>query len=181
MTWSSIVSSDFVYFATALAVFLLFIFFSVVTRVGQSRSPLRALCRDHAIFSFLYAGAVLLYEGFQPIPGLVGLACYFLFQYPFMIIFFTQISRGFSLNICVSAHKRGGILRLQDVFSQYADGKGVEFVKADRLAVMVESGVVIQEKAGLRLTPYGARVAKLNRLLLNLWNLDYLGKRGSHG
>jgi hypothetical protein len=163
--------------ATALVSFACYLAFAVLARIGGWPSPVRAFCRVHLYFTALYgalsavaARAWLVPGAFSVIDCLVGLACYFFLQYSWFFVLFGQVSRGFSMNICVLLHRHGGHAPLG------ALTRDSEFIKSDRIRVMKESGVVQEHEGGLVLTTYGAFVTRLNHLVQRIWNLDYLGR-----
>ena len=53
------------------------------------------------------------------------------------------------------------------------------YVKEERLQVMLESGMVVQEGEIIGLTRKGYWVARINRFFFNLWALDYLGNESN--
>ena len=163
------------------SVVLAFLFFSVfvlhalITRVGKKEAPLRLLGRNHLYFGMLYA-VVSLFLSVTWAERLIGFYCYFSFQYPFFFVLFGQISRGFSLNICVSALLAEGRVSEEKIYRSYGDGKGIEYVKSDRLKVMLESKVVQDGLDGYRLTTKGTLIVFFNRILLRAFAMDYLGR-----
>ena len=160
----------------ALAAFAIFLAHAIVTRVGRQRSPLRRLALWHLLFSLPYLAASFLVGEISRADRLIGFFIYAALQYPFLFLVVGQAIRGFSLNICVSALKQGGSLSAADVFRSYGDNKGVEYVKDDRIRVMLECRAVTERNGKLELTRFGRLAVFGNRLFLQLFGLAYLGK-----
>jgi hypothetical protein len=161
--------------ALALGIFLLFVAHAVLTRIGRHPSPLRHLSLNHLAFGTAYAVAVL----FVPASieeKLIGAYVYFVLMYPFFFLLFGQINRGFSLNLCVLALRNGGSITEEEIFRSYGNGRGIAFVKADRLRVMKESGTLLEENGRWRVTTRGRWAVLFNRTLLRALGLDYLGR-----
>ena len=160
----------------AVAVFVLFMLFTVLARTGSKPSSLRKMSIHHLIFGLLYLGLTFLFPRIYLGDRIVGAICYFLFEYPFFFVVIGQVARGFSLNICVLALRNGGSVSLDEVFQSYGDGRGIDYVKNDRLKVMMESGMAFERDGKLILSAKGKLVAKLNRALLGVFGLTYLGQ-----
>lgn len=150
---------------------------------------MRRLCSLHLGFALVYIFFIIFVCNFSialfPSPNirdaLVGLYCYFAFQYPFLYIFFGQAARGFSLNICVSALKNGGKSSEEKIFKSYGDGRGIEHVKNDRLDFMMQTGVANETNGAIHLNPSGRFVVHFNRVFLRFFNLNYIGITGEQG
>ena len=172
---------DYFPFFLAFAVFSAFIFFSVITRVGRDPRPFRRLWFNHRIFGVLYVVLAFGISNIQsesaPWPAwVIGGLWYILFQHPFFDTVFSQIDRGISMNICLTAFRKGGTISIEDIFKEYSNGKGVNFVKRERIRVMFESGVIKEKDGFLFLANFGKFAVILNRFLLSLWGLDYIGR-----
>lgn len=165
--------------------FLTFLCFAILSRIGRNSSPYRALARLHLFFVLIYFLACTIWYKTHPentfswTDGLLGLYLYFALQYAFFTHIFATIIRGFSIGICVALYQQGGRASLSVIQSSYGDGKGIDYVKNERIAVLIESGALAEGNGKLTLTPFGRFTAILNRYILKVWNLDYLGVSGA--
>lgn len=165
----------------ALGAFSIFFATAILFRIGSRTDSLRKLSLLHLLFMPGFFAGAWFFPGISLGDWLAGLYCYFCFQYPFLFVFYGQVARGFSLNICISAWRNGGCLSDAQIYSSYGDGRGVEYVMHDRLKVMLESGVAREYQDRLTLTFRGRYIVRLNKLLLRTYRLDYLGRSQQPG
>lgn len=145
--------------------FLTFLILIAILRIGKWKAPYRALFIIHFIYGVSSLGVFSLI-GF---PGLESMALtyvvYFAWNYAFFANFFASLSRGFSLNLCISIFKHGGKANVNDLLSSYGGGKGLAYVKDNRIQVLKESGAVKETEGKLVLTPFGIFAVRLNRFV----------------
>ena len=173
---------DLAYLAIGTASFLVFVFFSLLVRIGSYPNPWRDINRIHSRLVVLYLVGSGLYaflnpSSFDRLGWFIGLYAYIGLHYAGFLHFFAVIGRSFSLNICVTAYEHGSKVPLSVITQSFAGGKGVDFIKNERIEVMLGSGTVFKKDGGYHLTPFGRRVALLNRFILRAWGLNYLGKK----
>ena len=172
---------DINYLWMGIGSFILFFFFAIAVRIGGYPNPWRDINRIHLRILSLYLvmSAVYAHLNKSPFDGLawvIGLYTYMALHYAAFLHFFAVIGRSFSLNICVTAYEHGSKVPLSVITQSFANGKGVDYVKNERLEVMRGSGTIYLKDGTFHLAPFGRKVAKLNRLVLKVWGLDYLGK-----
>ncbi len=160
----------------AVVVFTFFLSFIAMTAIGKARAPLRRLCSLHLLFAGIYLVTTLFFSRVSWDDRFVGLSIFMLLQYPFLFILVGQISRGFSLNLCVSAIKHGGHVTENEILENYSGGRGITHVRIDRLRTMLEFKVATNSNDIWRLTRVGAILVRINRLVLQVFALDYLAK-----
>lgn len=161
----------------AFVYYFVFLGFLVLLRVGKKSAPLQYISYAHLVIApFYYLIELILYRtNFN--EALVGLYAFFAFHYPFGFIVLGQVSRGFSLNLCVAAHNAGGKISLADLKRFFGGGRGVDALMEDRKKVMLAAGMAkANANGGLTLTPAGKFVVRANCVFLRLFGLNYLGK-----
>ena len=166
--------------------FLFFILVAIFLRIGAYPNPWKDANRMHLRMMGLYFVASAVYGFFHQAPWdglswLLGLYAYIALHYAAFLHFFAVIFRSFSLNICVTAYEHGAEVPLKVITDNFAGGKGVDYIKNERLETMRGSGAVFQKDGFFHLAPFGSRVTWLNRLVLKLWGLNYLGKTDHRG
>jgi hypothetical protein len=167
--------------AIGVLTFSAFILVAILIRIGRNESPYRALARLHFVFTSVYVATTWLWYKTHPDASfswsdwILGLYLYFALQYAFFTHIFATIIRGFSIGICVTLFQRGGRASLAEIQSSYGDGKGLDYVKNERIAVLIESDALVEKNGKLETTVFGRFTALLNRIILKVWNLNYLG------
>lgn len=113
-------------------------------------------------------------DNFDGTDWAIGAYVYFALYYAFFLHLFAAWIRGFSANLCITLLRSGGRASIETLFREYGNGKGVGYVKRERIRILCESGTVIEDAGQLRLTPKGNRIAGLNSYVLRIWNMEYL-------
>lgn len=173
--------NDFVFPIIGFFSFLAFVIFAIAIRVGRGPSPYRTMGRVHFLFGAIYFIGAFIWQKYHPevhftwIDWLAGFYVYFAFYYAFFAHVFATFMRGFSIEICVALYRQGGRGTHSLIAESYNGGKGIDFVKNERIDVLVESNALKQTSDRLSLMPFGEFAAKLNQVLLKIWNLRYLG------
>jgi len=166
---------DLKYFEFACANFLIFLVYLILIRIGHHPNPLQSMNRFHRRFLIIYLAFSIAYASdqnhFDFASWFVGFFVYFALQYGVFMHVFGVAMRSFSLNICISIFKK----------ESFANAKGTDFIKRDRLIVMEGAKTIYQDQNLFFLTPRGRFVVGLNRLILNLWGLALLGKAEKKG
>ena len=161
--------------------FVAFVVFATLRRIGADASPYRTLARWHFGFAVVYFAACFAWARLNPDrpfdwgDAILGFYLYFAFQYAFFTHIFATILRGFSIGICVALYQLGGRASFDAVQRGFENGKGMDYIKTERIEVMIESKALIERDGKLAITPFGRFTAILNRVILKVWNLDYLG------
>ena len=171
---------DINYLWMGIGSFLLFLCFAIAVRIGGYPNPWRDINRMHLRILGLYLVMSALYayqtHTFDGLSWFIGFYAYIALHYAAFLHFFAVIGRSFSLNICVTAYENGSRVPLSVITQSFAGGKGVDYVKNERLEVMQGSGTIFLKDGSFHLAPFGQRVAILNRWVLKIWGLNYLGK-----
>lgn len=162
--------------------FFIFVLVAILGRIGRRPSPYRALARLHLLLTGIYVVGCFAWtasrpaeEAFPWADAFLGLYLYFALQYAFFIHVFATIIRGFSIEILVALRLRDGRASLRTIETSFHAGKGIDYLKDERIAVLIESGAIVERGGRLSLTPFGRFTAGLNRIVLRIWNLGYLG------
>ena len=169
------------FFVIAVALYVVFLTYLFLRVIGRVQAPFLESCRIHGFFAvlcFAFEAAYVHFRIIEPRPWgdmAVGIFFFFCLHYIAFMVVFGQISRGFSLNICVFLF-RSGAIPLKTLVLEYGNGQGVNQLKLDRLKMMKKSAVVYENHGFFKLTPFGIFTTKLNRSLLDLWGINYLGK-----
>ncbi len=164
------------------ASFIAFVLFSIAYRVGRTPAPYRTLARIHLLFSGFYIVCAVLWVRLHPDSpfswedAILGFNIYFALQYSFFTHIFATIFRGFSIGILVALLQNQGRATHSKIHADYEYGKGLDYVKSERIEVLIQSDALREEDGRLTLTSFGRFTAVLNQWILKVWNLNYLGK-----
>lgn len=148
--------------------FIAFALFAALRRIGREPAPYRSLARWHLLFAGVYVAACFGWRQTHSVESafwtdlFLGLYIYFALQYAFFAHIFGTITQGFSIGIYVALFRLG-------------DGRRIDYVKNERSAVLIKSGALVETTGKLTITPFDRFTANLNRVILKVWTLRYLG------
>lgn len=168
-------------FYISLSVYVLFLFTSILKRVGGGNSPMANFNRLHLIFSSFYLFfSIYFYSNNNNLSLntslhiLIGFICYFLLHYSIFLNFFALAQRSISSSILKLLYKNGDIT-LSDLDKIYASGAGFNHILNSRLEDMERLRWIKAKGKSFILLKSGKNVIRIVSLILNFLGLKQIG------
>lgn len=159
----------------AFANFAIFLVYALASKMTASPTAFRDLIFSHIKFSLIYIFLALFFElnrktEISPFDWATGYFIYFGLHHTIFLYLHAIPRRSVSMNLCVSIGNQNGAGK-ESLENTYGQGKGIQFVAEDRLKTIENIGFVTRHGELIKLTLFGFGVAKIHKLILQIWNL----------
>ena len=165
------------------AFYLSFLGYILIFRKLSGPTPNGSFCKLHFLSLPFYLlarfllGKFLFEISFVVLDASIGLLVYFMLHYALAMNFIALASRSVSSTLLVQLAQNSDVVSSQKLFESYGDGKGFDFIKANRIENMEKYGLIKSVgEHNYEATLFGSRFYKLTKFVLGIWGLKQISE-----
>ncbi|TGL99224.1 hypothetical protein EHQ79_15540 [Leptospira jelokensis] len=173
---------DFTFFYISIFSYVVFLIFTIVKKIGNVKSPMGRFNQIHLKFSSFYLLNSFLFLFFfgefkltEILQICIGLFCYFLIHYAFVLNFFALAQRSISSSILKLLYENGD-LNLEQLDQKYALGEGFKHIQVSRLEDMEKLKWIKRDAGNIILLNSGQSTQKFVAFILKIIGLKQIGE-----